>query len=194
MKKFFIISLAISLWVQISGVSAPICEGAEDSRSGLTGVYQVIFTTDQGQSWPLKLTIVDLKNGHAELSGEYKGYPINLTGEVTGNVEDEGAICNFTLHKPGLINGRTEFTVRKINDQYQLQGRASGSYFNLGKSGQINGTLEGSRSSSPTPPAPAPVPVQVPVDNPQPTVALSLMAAALIAAGLYFIWNRHRYK
>jgi hypothetical protein len=138
-KALFILMLLLIMCM------LPNATGAQTPVSELTGDYQVVFTTDQGIEYPLQVKLVDLNNGSAELSLEYKGYPINLTGSVSGKVEDEGAFCQFKVKKFGVVDGQIEFTVQKQTEEYRLQGKAAGTYSYLGKGGPFAGNISGSR-------------------------------------------------
>lgn len=146
MKKWLVIWMVLLLVLEATGLACAQKSGAESKKANLTGVYNVTFTADQGQQQSAQIRLEDLKNGKVEVSGDYKGYPVSIIGDLTGDVEKGGAVCSFNINKPGLVTGKAEITVQLVDDKYQLQGQGSGSYSYLGSSGEFSGQVTGNRN------------------------------------------------
>ena len=151
MKKWSVISLTLLILLGFAGLTSAQSSQDQNNKASFTGVYNVTFTTDQGQSYSARVIVQDLKNGKVEVSGDYNGYPVSILGEVTGNVEEGGAVCTFSFNKAEMVMGKAEITIVMVAGKYQLSGKVSGSYSYLGNNGQFSGKVMGSRKSSTVP-------------------------------------------
>lgn len=145
MKKWLVMGTVLLLLLGVTDLAWAGASGTESSKPSITGTYNVTFTSDQGQQQSAKIMIEDLKNGKVQASSDYKGYPVSIVGDLTGDVAKGGAICSFNINKPGLISGQAEISIKLVDDKYQLQGQGSGSYSYLGSSGEISGQVTGDR-------------------------------------------------
>jgi|GEM_PF-2555927 len=151
MKKWSVMCLTLLILLGFAGLTSAQSSQDQNNKASFTGVYNVTFTTDQGQSYSARVIVQDLKNGKVELSGDYNGYPVSILGEVTGNVEEGGAVCSFSFNKAEMVMGKAEITIVMVAGKYQLSGKVSGSYSYLGNNGQFSGKVIGSRKSSTVP-------------------------------------------
>ncbi|PKM78303.1 MAG: hypothetical protein CVU90_03315 [Firmicutes bacterium HGW-Firmicutes-15] len=147
MKKRVVIWASILIIAIFTGVEGVQSAEAEN-KTGFNGSYKCTFTTDQGETYNTWILLEDCKNGTVKASTDYNGFPVSITGQFTGNVDQGGAICNFAVNKPGLVKGQAEITIVLVDGMYQLSGQGSGSYSYQGTSGQISGKVLGSRKSS----------------------------------------------
>ena len=184
MRKWLVMWTVLLLLLGVTALACAQQSGTESKRANLTGVYNVTFSNDQGQQQSARIMIEDLKNGKVEASGDYKGYPVSIVGDLTGDVEKGGAVCSFNINKPGLVTGRAEITIQMMDDKYQLQGQGSGSYSYLGNSGEISGQVIGNRTTS----------AMTSNRSPLRTAALIAGLACLTAMLAYIAWRRRAKK
>jgi len=184
LKKWLVIWTVFLLVLGINGPAAAEQSGTQSKKANITGVYTVTFTTDQGQQQSAQIRLEDLKNGKVEASGDYKGYPISIIGDLNGNVEKGGAVCSFIINKPGLVTGSAEVTIQLVDDIYQLQGQGKGTYSYVGISGMVSVRIEGSR----------PNPAATSNNSSLSTIALIAGLAILIAVLIYIAWRRRAKK
>ena len=189
MRKRLIMWTALLLLLGLTELAAAAPSGTGNSKADFSGVYDITFTTKEGQQQSGPMMMEDLKNGQFELSGDFQGYPFRIEGELTGDVEQGGATGRFNINKFGMVKAQGEFTIRSVDNRYQLQGQLDGSYSYMGKNGQIIGTMTGSRReliTSPTPtPDSVPLPEPEPARSPIKTVATLAGLVILIAALAY---------
>ncbi|MDD3365399.1 MAG: hypothetical protein PHZ03_10495 [Syntrophomonas sp.] len=148
MKKRLVIWAAILIIMILTGLERAQSAEAENETASFNGAYNCTFTTDQGETYSTWILLEDCKNGTVKASGDYSGYPVSINGQLTGSVEQEGAVCHFEVNKPGLVKGQAEISIVLVDGRYQLSGQGSGSYSYQGTSGQISGKVLGSRKSS----------------------------------------------
>ena len=184
MRKWLVMGTVWLLLMGLTGLAWAGSSEAESPRANITGTYNVTFTTDQGQEQSAKIMIEDLKNGTVQASGDYKGYPLSIVGDLTGDVTKGGAVCSFKINKPGLVTGQAEITIKLVDDKYQLQGQGQGSYSYLGSTGVVSGRVQGNR------PYPA---AATPNNSSLGTAALYTGLLILMAVLIYIAW-RHRAK
>jgi hypothetical protein len=146
MKKLLTAGIVLLLGLVLFGSARAQTTGGGIAREDVSGVYDVVFTSDQGQQQAAKITIEDRHNGKVDVSGTYKGYPVSITGDLSGDPAKEGAVCSFNIDQPGIITGKAEFTIRLVSNQYELQGQGSGAYSYLGSSGGFSGQVQGKRA------------------------------------------------
>lgn len=146
MKKLLAAEIVMLLGLMLIGSPTAQTTGAESNRGNISGTYDVTFISDQGQQQNAQITIEDRQNGKVDVTGDYKGYPVSITGDLSGDPDKEGAVCSFNIDKPGLITGKAEFTIRTVNNKYELQGQGSGAYSYFGSSGQFSGQVQGTRT------------------------------------------------
>lgn len=189
MRKRLIMWTALLLLLGLTELAAAAPSGTGNSKADFSGVYDITFTTKEGQQQSGPMMMEDLKNGQFELSGDFQGYPFRIEGELTGDVEQGGATGRFNINKFGMVKAQGEFTIRSVDNRYQLQGQLDGSYSYMGKNGQIIGTMTGSRReliTSPTPtPDSVPLPEQEAARSSIKTVAALAGLVILIAALAY---------
>ena len=189
MRKRLIMWTALLLLLGLTELAAAAPSGTGNSKADFSGVYDITFTTKEGQQQSGPMMMEDLKNGQFELSGDFQGYPLRIEGELTGDVEQGGATGRFNINKFGMVKAQGEFTIRSVDNRYQLQGQLDGSYSYMGKNGQIVGTMTGSRRepiTSPTPtPDSVPLPEQEAARSSIKTVAALAGLVILIAALAY---------
>jgi preprotein translocase subunit SecF len=184
LKKWLILWSFLVLVLGAASLAYAGQSGTESKKANITGVYTVTFTTDQGQQQSAQIRLEDLKNGQVEASGDYKGYPVSIVGDLTGDVTKGGAVCSFNINKPGLITGRAEITIQLAEGQYQLQGQFEGSYSYLGNSGKTSGGVKGNRLES-----------AATSNSSSLRTAASIAGLACLIAGLiYVIWRRRAKK
>ncbi len=183
MRKWLVMGTVWLLLMGSTGLAWAGSSGAESPRANITGTYNVTFTTDQGQEQSAKIMIEDLKNGKVQASGDYKGYPLSIVGDLTGDVTKGGAVCSFNINKPGLVTGKAEITIQLVDNSYQMQGQGSGSYSYLGSTGVVSGRVQGNR----------PYPAATPNNSSLGTAALYTGLLILMAVLIYIAW-RHRAK
>ncbi len=188
MRKHLIMWIALLLLPGLTGLAVAAPSAMEKSKADFSGVYDITFTTEEGQQQSGPMMIQDLKNGRFELSGDFQGYPLSVEGDLTGDVAQGGAMGSFNINKFGIVKAQGEFTIRGVDNRYQLQGQLDGSYSYMGKKGQIVSTMSGSRRETIT--TPTPIPDSVPPEQGtahfpvKPVVALAGLAI-LIAAIAY---------
>ncbi len=179
MKKLMTAGMMILLSLLV--VSAAGAQSGEKStRGNISGVYDVTFTSEQGQQQTAKITIEDRQNGKVDVSGDYKGYPVSITGDLTGDPDQEGAVCSFRINQPGIITGEAELVIKLVNNKYQLEGQGSGSYSYLGRSGQFSGQVQGERTE----------PVTKSAGSSLRNAALGTGMALVLALLIYLVWRR----
>ncbi len=171
MKKRLVICCAILIIMSLTGLEGAQSAEAENKGVSINGAYNCTFTSDQGESYRTWILLEDNKNGTVKASADYNGYPVSITGQLTGTVEQGGAVCHFAVNKPGLVKGQAEITIVMVEDSFQLSGQGSGEYSYQGTSGQISGKVLGSRKSS----------ASLPTDFPLRTAGFIAVVIVLIA-------------
>jgi hypothetical protein len=184
MRKWLIMGIVCLFMSGVSGIAGAGPSGAASPKMNISGTYNVTFTSDQGQQQSAKIMIEDLKNGQVQASGDYKGYPVSIVGDLNGDVAQGGAVCSFNINKPGLVTGKAEIIIQLVDDKYQLQGQGSGSYSYLGSSGEVSGRVQGSRLDS----------TATSSNTLLGGAALILGLLIVIALIIYFIWCRRAKK
>jgi len=183
LKKWLVIWTVLLLVLGTTGLAYAEPSGAQSKKANITGVYNVTFTTDQGQQQSAQIRVEDLGNGKVEASGDYKGYPISIVGDLTGDVEKGGAVCSFNINKQGLVTGSAEITIRLVDDKYQMEGQFNGSYSYLGNIGESSGRVQGNRVD----------PAATSTSSSLRTTAAFTGLVFLIALLIYIVWG-HRVK
>jgi len=153
MKKILILTAALLICLGFITATNSQATAKAKEKDSLSGYYDVTITLGQGQQYSSRIYLEDCRDGTIEASADYKGYPVTISGELSGKGEQGGAVCRFDLNRPGLASGQAEITVVPVGGINQLSGRGSISYNYQGKSGQISATILG-RHSNWVPPAP----------------------------------------
>lgn len=185
MRKSLIVWTALLILLGVTTLATAQQSGTANSQADFSGVYDITITTEQGQQQTAPIMIQDMKNGRFEFSGDLQGYPFTVEGELTGDVEDGGAVGRFDVNKFGLIKAQGEFTISRLGNQYQLQGQIDGSYSYGGKKGQIAGNMIGTRRGAISTPTPTPTPDSVPAPEQEP--ARSPISTVAVLAGLIIL-------
>jgi len=184
-KRLIVIAVLFICLGFIAAVDSQAMAKAKEMAS-FNGYYDVTFTLEQGQKYSSRIYLEDCKDGTVEASADYKGYPVTVSGELSGKVEEGGAVCHFDLNRPGLVTGQAELSIVMVEGINQLSGRGSINYNYQGKNGQISATMLGSRSNW-VPPAPT--------YNIDYKAVLFISAVLLVGAGILLrIYSKRKAK
>ncbi len=160
MKKHLILWLTVLMLWSCNAQAGAQPGDPNHTEADISGTYDITITTEQGQEQGVPITIEVMENDRFILGAKLEGYSFTVGGDLTQGEDEQNG--KFTFNKSGLVKGDGEFTIRQVEDRYQLEGIINASYSYLGKSGQINGTMEGFRRELISTPTPVPVPDESP--------------------------------
>lgn len=141
MKKSILIISVLGVLAMIAGFGSA-AQATQYNPGQWAGMYDIIINTSDQQQVPTTIDIRDLGNGQMEVTAILEDQSVTQPGEYRGDPEGEGLQAHFEINQFGLVKGSADFTIRRVDNTYQIQGLAT---VNSMMTGQLGGDFRGQR-------------------------------------------------
>ncbi|MDD4776167.1 MAG: hypothetical protein PHG75_06625 [Syntrophomonas sp.] len=179
MKKSILI-ISVLGWLAMMAGLGSAAQAAQDNPGQWAGIYDIIINTSDQQQVPTTIDIRDLGNGQMEVTATLEDQSVIQPGEYRGDPEGEGLQAHFDINQFGLVKGSADFTIRRVDKTYQIQGQA---VVNSLMTGQLGGDFSGQRRGG-VPTASTPIPSSPEKSAPERTTAPAYTTWIAAAVGM----------